>query len=107
MSESIRLKNILDSLGLSGDDDDHGDDDYNNEKIIYYLLEEISIYCFKKGIEPKAFVYKIHELSNIAASIGISIYDIPSYINEKREICNNLDKEIVNRKQQIEWLYTI
>ncbi len=55
-------------------------------------------------MKNKEFVYKIHELSNIAANLGMSIYDIPSYIEEKVNISNNLDKEIIKKQQQIRQL---
>ena len=85
---AVRLKKVLDRLELT-------------EENVELFIEEINIYCFKNGKNKKEFLSKIDEVSNIANNIGISIYDIPLYINQKRKELAGIEENIAERQRQI------
>ena len=79
-TSSIRLKNMLDKLGLS-------------EEMMEPLLEDIETHCFRGGLDINQFVSKIREVSKLVDNLGISISEIPSYINQKNEEIKNLESQ--------------
>ncbi|MDQ6723242.1 MAG: hypothetical protein M3Z01_03130 [Thermoproteota archaeon] len=88
LASSVRLKKVLDGLDLT-------------EENVDSLLEEMNIHCFKKELNKKEFLSKIEEVSNISNNIGISISDIPSYINQKVRQIAELEREIERSQIQI------
>ncbi len=52
-------------------------------------------------MDEKEFISKIDEVSKIVDSLGISIYEIPSYIDKKKKTLENLDVEISNKHKKI------
>ncbi len=90
-ASSIRLKKRLDRLELP-------------EENIESFIEEINVHCFKNGLKNKEFIFKIDEVSRISNTIGISIYDIPLYINEKINQLKIHDNEILKKQEQIRQL---
>ena len=80
-ASSVRLKKSLGVLKLS-------------EEKIEIFLEDMNTHCFIQEIGNNEFVAKIDEISNLANTLDISIYDIPSYINQKTKQLAELDKII-------------
>lgn len=87
-ASSVRLKKILERLGLA---EEKGES----------LIEHISTYCFKHGIEEKEFVYKIVEVCDMLDSLLCSLNDLPVYIVQKKMHLESLDKEISERQEKI------
>ena len=85
---SIRLKNMLGRLGFS-------------EEMVESLLEDIETHCFRNNVDEKEFVSKIGEMSKLVDSLDVPIYEIPSYIDQKRNTSENLDVEISNQHKKI------
>jgi hypothetical protein len=85
---SIRLKNMLYMLGFS-------------EEMVESLLEDIETHCFRNNVDEKEFVSKIGEMSKLVDSLDVPIYEIPSYIDQKRNTSENLDVEISNQHKKI------
>ncbi len=81
-ASSIRLKNMLDKLGIS-------------EEKVESLLEDIETHCFRNQMDEKEFVSKIVD------SLDVPIHEIPSYIDQKRDESENLDIEISNQHKKI------
>src|SRR3954466_8214866 len=66
-ASSVRLKKILDRLGLT-------------EEKAELLIEHVNTYCFKHEISEKEFVLKIDEVCNMLDSLDFSLNDLPVYI---------------------------
>jgi hypothetical protein len=90
-ASSVRLKKILDSLGLM-------------EEKVELLIEQVNTYCFKHGITGKEFVSKVDEICSILDNVDFSLNDLPVYIVEKKIHLESLDKEISERQEQIRQL---
>ncbi len=87
-ASSIRLKNMLDKLGLG-------------EEMVESLLEDIETHCFRYQMDETEFVSKIDEVSKLVDSLDIPIHEIPSYIDQRRKESENLDVEISNQHKKI------
>ena len=87
-ASSFRLNKKLNRLGLTEDK-------------IERLLEEINNYCYRYQRDEKEFVLNIDEVFNLASSLDISPYDIPSYINKNTMRLNELDKKIAEKEERI------
>ena len=85
---SVRLNRKLNRLGLTEDK-------------IEKLLDEISNYCYRYQRDEKEFVSDIGEVFNLASSLDISPYDIPSYINKNTMRLKELDKKIEEKEERI------
>ncbi len=87
-ASSVRLNKKLNRLGLTEDK-------------IEKLLDEISNYCYSNNRDEKEFVSNIDEVFNLASSLDISPYDIPSYINKNTMHLKELDKRIAEKEERI------
>jgi len=87
-ASSVRLKKILDRLGLT-------------EEKVELLIEHVNTYCFKHGISEKEFLSKIDEICNMLDSLGLSLDDLSVYIVQKKIQLEALDEEISERQEQI------
>ncbi len=87
-ASSVRLNKKLNRLGLTEDK-------------IEKLLDEINIYCYSYQRDEKEFVSNIDEVFNLASSLDISPYDIPSYINKNTMHLKELDKKIEEKEERI------
>jgi hypothetical protein len=87
-ASSVRLKKILDRLGLA-------------EENVELLIEQVNTYCFKHEIPEKEFVSKIDEICGMLDSVDFSLNDLPVYIVQKKIHLESLDKEISERQEQI------
>lgn len=85
---SVRLNRKLNRLGLTEDK-------------IEKILDEINIYCYRYQRDEKEFVSNIGEVFNLASSLDISPYDIPSYINKNTMHLKELDKKIEEKEERI------
>lgn len=84
---SIRLKNRLDELDLK-------------EENFESFLDNMHLHCFRDGLSEKEFVSKIDELSKLVAGLGIQIYDIPSYIDQREKEIDRLEVAIVDQQKR-------
>jgi flagellar biosynthesis chaperone FliJ len=85
---SVRLKKILDGLGLT-------------EETLESLIEHVNTYCFKRGIAEKEFLSKIDEICNMLDSLDFSLDDLPVYIVQKKTHLESLDKEISETQEKL------
>ncbi len=87
-ASAVRLNKKLNRLGLTEDK-------------IEKLLDEINIYCYSNNRDEKEFVSNMDEVFNLAFSLDISPYDIPSYINKKTMQSKELDKKMFEEEDRI------
>ncbi len=87
-ASSVRLKKILDRLGLT-------------EENVELLIEQMNTHCFKRGMSEKEFVSKIDEICNMLDNVDFSLNDLPIYIVQKKIQLESLDKKILERQEQI------
>jgi hypothetical protein len=87
-ASSFRLNKRLSRLGLT-------------EDRIERLLDEINNYCYRYQRDEKEFVSNIDEAFNLAFSLDISPYDIPSYINKHTMRLSELDEKITEKEERI------
>lgn len=87
-ASSVRLKKILDRLGLT-------------EEKVEMLIEHVNTYCFKHGMAEKEFVSKIDEICDMLDSLDFSLDDLPVYIVQKKIHLESLDKEASERQEKI------
>ena len=87
-ASSVRLKKILDRLGLT-------------EENLELLIEQVNTHCFKRGMSEKEFVSKIDEICNMLDNVDLSLNDLPVYIVQKKIHLESLDKTILERQVQI------
>lgn len=88
IAPAVRLKKILDRLGLS-------------EEKLEEFIESTDIYCFKKEIDIEEFIPKIHNVYNLSTHLDIPVEAVSEYIEAAEVEKNNLDKEIEKRKKII------
>lgn len=72
-----------------------------SEEMVESLLEDVETHCFRNQMDEKEFVSKIDEVSNLVDSLGIPIYEIPSYIDQKGRESEKLDFEISNQQKKL------
>jgi hypothetical protein len=84
----IRIKNLLEQMGSS---------EIEMEK----LLTEIDIHCFKENQTFSNFVKEIHQVHRFAMGLGISIHQVPEYIEQKKKELQSLQIELDKIKSQI------
>ncbi|HKU82601.1 MAG TPA: hypothetical protein VJP58_01045 [Candidatus Nitrosocosmicus sp.] len=84
----IRIKNLLEQMGSSV---------IQMER----LLLDIEIHCFKTNQTFSDFVRQIHEIRRFASGLGISIHQLPDYIEQKKKELQALQKELDKIKSQI------
>jgi hypothetical protein len=87
-ASSVRLKKILDGLGLT-------------EENVELLIEQVNTHCFKHGMSEKEFVSKIDEICNMLDNVEFSLNDLPAYIVQKKIQLESLDKKILEKQEQI------
>src|SRR5690242_5511526 len=88
VASGIRIKNYLEQMGSS-------------EEEIEKLLEEIDIHSFKTNQTFHDFVMKIHEIHKFASMLGISIHEVPDYVNQKKGEIQTMENEIRKLKTLI------
>ncbi len=49
------------------------------------LLTEIDIHCFKANQIFSNFIKEIHKVHRFAMGLGISIHEVPEYIEQKKK----------------------
>lgn len=87
---SMRLKNLLDNLGMF-------------EEQIEDFLEQLSVFFYRNDIKDiQNFLLQFESVSDLVKNLGVSIYDIEEYItNKKGELCS-LNHDLDQIKKQIE-----
>ena len=88
VASGIRIKNFLDQMGSS-------------EIQMERLLAEIDIHSFKTNQTFSDFVNQIHEIHRFASGLGISIHQVPDYVEDKKKELRGLQIELDKTKSLI------
>jgi hypothetical protein len=70
-ASSIRIKNKLDEMGL-------------NEDQIESFIENIIIYCFKRGLTAEKFLNIVNKVSALSKNLGMPVDQLPNYIMQQQ-----------------------
>jgi transcriptional regulator with XRE-family HTH domain len=71
LASSIRIKNKLDEMGL-------------NEDQIESFIENIIIYCFKRGLTAEKFLNIVNKVSALSKNLGMPVDQLPNYIMQQQ-----------------------
>jgi hypothetical protein len=82
--ESIRLKQILEEIGLKG------------EKLEDFA-RQLEIHCFKRGLTRDTFMNLVANMSSLSDSLGIPVEELPESIKSSKELLNDTNVLIKNR----------
>jgi hypothetical protein len=84
----IRIKNLLKQMGSS-------------EIEMERLLMDIEIHTFKRDQTFLNFIKQIHEIHRFASGLGISIHQVPEYVEDKKKELRTLQNELDKIKSLI------
>jgi hypothetical protein len=87
-SQALRLKNILNELGLK-------------EEKIESLINVADVLCFKRGLEIKKFFEIVEEVTSYSNKIGIPLEDLPARITEQTSSLEELRSEIADTQNNL------
>ena len=73
-SQALRLKNILNEVGLK------------EEEKIESLVTITEIHCFKRGLDLQEFFDIVEEVTSYSNKLGIPVEDLPSNIEEQKRL---------------------
>ena len=87
-SQAMRLKNILDELGLK-------------EEKIESLINVADVHCFKHGLEIEKFFEIVEDVTSYSNKIGIPLEELPAHITEQIKSMEELRSEIANTQNNL------
>ena len=82
--ESIRLKQLLDEIGLKG------------EKLEDFA-RQLEIHCFKRGLIPDTFMNLVANISTLSDRLGVPVEELPESINSSKQLLDDTNIAIKNR----------
>lgn len=69
-----------------------GDMDLDEDSVESFL-ENITVHCFKKELDPQEFVDKVQKSCTLSDTLGVSVDKLPFFITEKNnELCKLTEK---------------
>jgi transcriptional regulator with XRE-family HTH domain len=85
LSSSIRIKNKLDEMGL-------------NEDRIESFIENIIIYCFKRGLTAEKFLNIVNKVCALSDNLGMPLDQLPNHIMQQQLELEQVKGETENAK---------
>jgi type I site-specific restriction endonuclease len=85
-SQALRLKNILNEVGLK------------EEEKIESLVTIAEIHCFKRGLDLQEFFDIVEKVASYSNELGIPTEDLPGHIEEEKETLEKLNSQIKDSK---------
>lgn len=80
-SQALRLKNILNGIGLKEDK-------------IESLVKAAEVHCFRRGIEVREFFEIVEKVSSYSDEVGMPLEDLPDHIAQQKRSFEELHSEI-------------
>lgn len=80
-SQALRLKNILNGIGLKEDK-------------IESLVKAAEVHCFRHGIEVREFFEIVEKVSSYSDEVGMPLEDLPDHIAQQKRSFEELHSEI-------------
>jgi transcriptional regulator with XRE-family HTH domain len=90
LSSSIRIKNKLDEMGL-------------NEDQIESFIENIIIYCFKRGLTAEKFLNIVNKVCALSDNLEMSVDQLPNHIMQQQLELEQVKGETENAKKNIKY----
>jgi cell division protein FtsL len=87
-SQALRLKNILNSLGLK-------------EEKIESLINVVEVHCFKRNLKLEEFFEIVEEVASYSNKVGIPLEDLSDHISEQKRILDDLYSEIEDAQNDL------
>ena len=87
-SQALRLKNILDELGLK-------------EEKIESLITVADVHCFKRGLEMEKFFEIVEDVTSYSNKMEIPLEDLPAHITEQINSLEELRSEIADARDNL------
>jgi hypothetical protein len=84
-ARSIRLKRILDEIGL-------------NEEQLEDFAVHLNVHCFKRRLTPDAFMNVVATISFLSDNLAIPVEQLPRYITRGETLLAKLNQEIEDVK---------
>jgi uncharacterized protein YoxC len=88
-SQALRLKNILNEVGLK------------EEEKIESLVTIAEIHCFKRGLDLQEFFDIVEKVASYSNELGIPTEDLPGHIEEEKETLEKLNSQIKDSKTNL------
>jgi cell division protein FtsL len=88
-SQALRLKNILNEVGLK------------EEEKIESLVTIAELHCFRRGLDFQEFFDIVEEVASNFNELGIPVEDLPSNIEQQKETLEELDSQIKDAKTNL------
>jgi hypothetical protein len=80
-SQALRLKNILNDIGL-------------NEDKIESLVKVAEVHCFRRGIGQREFFEIVEKVATYSDEVGMPVEDLPNHIAQQKSYLEGLYSEI-------------
>jgi hypothetical protein len=80
-ARSIRLKRILDEIGL-------------NEEQLEDFARHLNVHCFKRGLTPETFMNLVANISSLSDNFGIPVEQLPGRINRLKKLRDDINLQI-------------
>jgi hypothetical protein len=89
-ASSIRIKNKLDEMGL-------------NEDQVESFIENIIIYCFKRGLTAEKFLNIVNKVCALSDNLEMSVDQLPNHIMQQQLELEQVKGETENAKKNIKY----
>jgi hypothetical protein len=88
-SQALRLKNILNEVGLK------------EEEKIESLISVAEIHCFRRGLDLQEFFDIVEEVASYSDELGIPLEDLPGHIKQERKSLEKLNSQIKDARTNL------
>jgi hypothetical protein len=88
-SQALRLKNILNEVGLK------------EEEKIESLVTIAEIHCFRRGLDLQEFFDIVEEVASYSDELGIPLEDLPGHIKQERKSLEKLNSQIKDARTNL------
>jgi hypothetical protein len=87
-SQALRLKNILNELGLK-------------EEKIESLINVVEVHCFKRNLKLEEFFEIVEEVASYSNKVGVPLEDLPDRLSEQKRTLEELCLEIEDAQNNL------
>jgi hypothetical protein len=88
-SQALRLKNILNEVGIK------------EEEKIESLVTIAEIHCYRRGLDLQEFFDIVEEVASYSNELGIPAEDLPGHIEQQKETLEKLSSQIKDAKTNL------
>jgi hypothetical protein len=88
-SQAVRLKNILNEVGLK------------EEEKIESLISVAEIHCFRRGLDLQEFFDIVEDVASHSNELGIPVENLPGHIEQQKESLEKINSQIKDAKTNL------